>query len=259
MIALKLWYDGSGFFGFQRQPSLRTVESELFSALETIGVNPKTYRAAGRTDRGVSALGMVVRFDVQGDFRIGELNAALPEDVKGWAFTRAPFKFKPRYPKERIYRYVLPRLSRKKEVEQACGLLKGEHSFHNFSKFDKSKERDPIRKITGISLIRRDNYDVIELRGESFLWQMVRRIVTALTLLDNGRLSLQEFEDLLNPDLVTHLEPMPAEGLILMDIIYEDLEFEEDKKWKGYIDSYLKRKTNSYFASQEGTHFLLKN
>ena len=59
-IALKLGYIGSNFYGFQRQPNLRTVEDELIYHLEKLNYidNPKEnhFRVSGRTDRGVHSL-----------------------------------------------------------------------------------------------------------------------------------------------------------------------------------------------------------
>lgn len=65
-VALKLMYVGSRFHGFASQPgSLRTVESDLFAALEHTKLllgdrSEVNYSRCGRTDKGVSASGQVI-------------------------------------------------------------------------------------------------------------------------------------------------------------------------------------------------------
>ena len=51
---------GAGFFGWQVQPGVRTVQAELEAALSRLRNSPTTVIAAGRTDRGVHATGQVV-------------------------------------------------------------------------------------------------------------------------------------------------------------------------------------------------------
>src|SRR5947209_4856148 len=75
-VALKIAYDGGAFFGHQRQPDRRTVEGECLAALRAGKVvrDPleSFFRSASRTDRGVSAVGDVIAFDVRaGSFRRG--------------------------------------------------------------------------------------------------------------------------------------------------------------------------------------------
>ena len=56
-------YDGSNFSGFQKQPSLITVEGEVEKALSQILQENIDIVASGRTDAGVHALGQVAHFD----------------------------------------------------------------------------------------------------------------------------------------------------------------------------------------------------
>ena len=60
---LTLEYDGGPFAGWAVQPGQRTVAAEVVKALETVLRQPVDLAVAGRTDRGVHALGQVVSYD----------------------------------------------------------------------------------------------------------------------------------------------------------------------------------------------------
>ena len=77
-VALKVAYIGTDFHGFQRQPDFKTVEGELIDALKNANLidNPKDsgYAIAGRTDRGVHALGNVISFRTPEEVIINQIN-----------------------------------------------------------------------------------------------------------------------------------------------------------------------------------------
>ena len=90
---------GRDFHGFQRQPGLRTVESELLGALEEVGVienlGQSNYSIAGRTDRGVHALGNVVSFRTRKMPIINQVNDILPRDIGFWDLHKCQLDLKP--------------------------------------------------------------------------------------------------------------------------------------------------------------------
>lgn len=94
--AMRLWYEGGRFHGFQRQPGLPTVQEVLREALARAGVRANIH-AAARTDRGVHAVGQVISFAVRADLDPAALrravNAALPEGVAAIDAWRAPRGF----------------------------------------------------------------------------------------------------------------------------------------------------------------------
>jgi tRNA pseudouridine(38-40) synthase len=64
-IKLVLEYDGSTFFGFQKQPGKPTVQEVLEKALSGFfDRKMKIAAASGRTDTGVHATGQVVHLDL---------------------------------------------------------------------------------------------------------------------------------------------------------------------------------------------------
>ena len=64
---LTIAYDGTRFFGWERQPDRETIQGKLESVLEKLNGTSVDVIGAGRTDAGVHARAMVasVRLDVK--------------------------------------------------------------------------------------------------------------------------------------------------------------------------------------------------
>jgi tRNA pseudouridine38-40 synthase len=75
---LTVAYDGTDFHGWAAQPGLRTVATELASALE---IDPRELTVAGRTDTGVHAEANVVSLAAPRVIPIRAINRRLPRDV----------------------------------------------------------------------------------------------------------------------------------------------------------------------------------
>ena len=76
-FALKIEYNGQGFYGWQRQNSLPTIQGEIEQALAKLEPNLPNIRAAGRTDTGVHGLGQVAHCDMLKDWKTDRLKGAL--------------------------------------------------------------------------------------------------------------------------------------------------------------------------------------
>ncbi|MBC7100112.1 MAG: tRNA pseudouridine(38-40) synthase TruA [Methanobacteriales archaeon] len=230
-IALKIAYIGTRFYGFQRQPDLPTVEGELISALQEAGLieDPKDarFQAAGRTDKGVHSLGNVVTFFTPYDVHVNQINDILPRDIKVLASASVYYGFKVRYPLKRYYRYILFDDDLDLELMNlAASKFEGTHDFTNFSK---RIERNPIRKIESVKIREDDDYYIIDVVGESFLWQMVRKMVKVIADVGKGEIEAEKVDELLNPKERIYIEPMPPENLILIGLEYGvKIKFKED-------------------------------
>jgi tRNA pseudouridine38-40 synthase len=219
-VAVKFAYDGTRFMGSQRQPGERTAESELLRALIKIGAitsaDENRFRVASRTDRGVSALGNV--FAVDTDFRLPELLAALNascEDVHCFALAEVPKNFSPRRAQGRWYRYHLPYRGQDLDLmAQGANEFKGEHEFRLFCKPD---GKVTLRALGSVSLCREGELIVIDIRAREFLRNMVRRIVSALDQLGQGKVTLEDIRSALQGQ-GRSMGLADAEGLVLMDI-----------------------------------------
>jgi len=240
--AFLLAYDGSRYFGFVRQPGRRTVEGEVLEALRACGlhqdIRDARYRAASRTDRGVSATGQVISIGLEAVPDVAETNAKLPDDIAFLAAAEVDPGFDARrMAREKHYRYVcdVPLDFDIGLAKQAAGMFSGEHDFFNFCK------REPGVPTTGELEVSVDAGK--ELRfgfaGRKFLWQQVRRIVNAILLAGQGELSLEEIDAMLKREVDKSLQPAPAEGLFLASVKCEGVEFELDAGMIERFDKYL--------------------
>lgn len=194
-LALRLAYDGTRFFGFQRQPGKRTVEGELLSALSDVGAiaDSRTahYRSSSRTDRGVSAICNIVSIDTE--FDPGRLPLAVNshmEDVWCTGVVELPGKFDVRQAKSRTYAsFLLYDGQDIKSMKTAAKAFVGTHDFSKYARIDK---RDPVRTIHLLDVSADDELITIRIRGDSFLWNQVRRIVWALDQVGKGKAGPEE-------------------------------------------------------------------
>ena len=222
-VAFKLGYLGRGYHGFQLQPAAPTVQAVVGRALRSLGINDGSFCYAGRTDRGVSALGQVIDFYVQpakADLAVPRVvNSRLPTDVWAWAWAPVPENFSARHAALwREYRYHLPGGGLDLEaMREAAGELLGVHDFRNLS----SEKRGPsIRNLMKLDLTEERGIVVIDVRADGFLWNMVRKMAKVLELVGSGDRDLAWVEALLDPRTNRGVAPAPAEGLVMMDVGY---------------------------------------
>lgn len=197
-LKVTLEYDGSRFRGWAAQPGLRTVESELRTALDQVYSSWHGLAVAGRTDVGVHALGQVASVEAEGGppaERIAEaLNAVLPDDVAVLAGEEAAPDFHARHSaRVRSYRYRLfrrrtpspfesrrswwyPRPIDRAGLDEAAALLHGGHDFRAFTPTGTEHEitRRVVREARWAD---REEALEFEITADSFLRHMVRVLV----------------------------------------------------------------------------------
>ena len=219
-VAVKLAYDGSRFYGFQRQPRRRTVEGDLIGALVSLGAMDSAragrFQSSSRTDRGVSALANVVAFDTS--FAPSGLCSAInsvTEDAWAYAVSQVPEDFNPRWAKERWYRYYLPRAGQ--DVRLMRRLLSRFEGTHDFSRFSRKDDRDPVRTIAPIEVTESGEFVIVDFRAESFLWNMVRRIVWMVDAGSRGEIPDAQVGPEADPQ-PRRVGLAPAEFLVLMNV-----------------------------------------
>lgn len=217
---LTISYDGSDFYGFQRQRGLISVQQCLEEALSTKLNAPVTTVCAGRTDAGVHALGQVVHFDsnqiLPADFGF-RLNPLLPESIAVLSCKQVPDTFHARFSaKKKTYRYdiylskIHAPLKRRyahicvydlnvENMKKACSCLAGEHDFRSFALAESVKGKSTVRTIYDIHIEEGEGGKMLSLfvTGNGFLHNMVRAIAGTLIDVGRGRFSPEDMQSIL--------------------------------------------------------------
>jgi len=242
-----LAYDGTGYLGFQRQGKGHTVQAVVETALRQIGWQGRTILAAGRTDTGVHAAGQVAAFDLGWAHPVQDLqaalNACLPPDVAVQAVEQVSDKFHPRFNAlARSYHYhvfcqevrnplreryawrVWPEAALE-PMQRATASLVGTHDFAAFGKPPRRGSRT-IRTVTQTSwrafpVEASSSELVFEITADAFLYHMVRRLVTLLVMVGQGRMEVEAVGRLLDDPQVVLVQGLaPPNGLVLVKVIY---------------------------------------
>ena len=238
-------YDGTNFYGYQKQPKQRTVQAVIEEALKEInGGEELTICASGRTDAGVHALNQKAHFDMEKkiscDKLMKGLNSLLPEDVYIKKIEEIDDNFHARYnvigkeyiyiinigeynPIERNYVYQYNNKLDLNEMERALKFFEGEHNFKSFTKTN-DEIIDYVRTISMTSLTR-DNKDmnkiIISFVGTGFMRYMVRNMIGLLIEVGEGKRKAEDVIKILDQEDRTMAgKTAPACGLYLKNVFY---------------------------------------
>ena len=244
-VRAKVAYDGTEFFGFQRQANARTVQGEIETALEKVTGRQTGVVGAGRTDAGVHATGQVIAFEVDWrhsmDALTKALNITLPEDVAVRDLVECSADFHPRFDaqsrtyeytalicevKQPLMRRIAWQLERQPDLalmNSAAAQLIGTHDFAAFGSAPSGREEETtLRNV--LKAEWRDNGSgvlVFTIEANAFLFRMVRRLVLALMRVGQGQLSAEALMDILESRDAQRIKGLaPACGLCLVDVKY---------------------------------------
>ncbi|RKX71345.1 tRNA pseudouridine(38-40) synthase TruA [candidate division WOR-3 bacterium] len=231
-------YDGTNFSGWQVQKRERTVQGEIERALAEIFKAGVKITGAGRTDAKAHALGQVAHFDIDRrmapDDLKNALNAHLTREIRIIEVAPVDPKFHARFSaRAKIYRYQISFEDSpfrrnyywyiryhldKKRMEQARSCLMGRHDFTNLA--GDLEGRSPVCELRRIDLTDIEAGIIIEIEGDRFLPQMVRRIVGLLVDVGRGRYDFSQVEMILSNQADFSYQIAPACGLYLVRVIY---------------------------------------
>ena len=244
-LALIVEYDGAGYHGFQFQPNVPTVQGTLEEAIHKLTGERVRVKAAGRTDAGVHARGQVVAYDTLSALPartvVDALNYHLPRDVAVKAAHRVGPDFDPRRRAlSREYRYTVlnanarsPLLRRRAchvrqpldadAMRKAAALLVGVHDFARFAGSLPREDASTARQVHSAEVRRRCRLVTFDVAANAFLPHQVRRMAGALVEVGRGKLSLEQFGELLDGRRGIGGAPsLPPQGLCLMKVNYAD-------------------------------------
>lgn len=239
---LTIAYDGSRFFGWERQPDKDTIQGKLEAVLGALQGYPVNVIGAGRTDAGVHARAMTanVVLDVTEtpDALRDYLNRYLPDAIAVREVKEAAPRFHARYNAlGKTYRYtcytgpVKPVFDRKyvtlldydpdvEKMRQAAAYLLGENDFASFCGNPRMK-KSTVRLVDHIAIERRKDRVVFTFHGTGFLQNMVRIMVGTLLEVGRGYWTPEQVRDILAARDRKQAGPTaPPEGLCLMKVDY---------------------------------------
>jgi tRNA pseudouridine38-40 synthase len=235
-------YDGTDYYGFQRQREEPTIQSELEQAIAELSGRKITIDYAGRTDTGVHALGQVIAFDLDwnhtNDDLLRALNVRLSDRIALRKLSETREDFRPRFDAQRrTYEYTIYNfpvrspyrrsyswhVKRELDVEamnDAAQLIIGTHDFSTFGHPPQGK--NPVREVFDSQWRRVGDRLIFTVTANAFLQRMVRSLVGTFKAIGDGALTIDEFENaLLARDRDRAGKTAPACGLFLMSVSYE--------------------------------------
>ena len=244
-IKLTVAYDGTNYHGWQVQPNAVTIEGKLNEAISELTKESIQVIGASRTDAGVHALGNVAVFDTEsripGEKFSYALNQRLPDDIVIQQSQEVDKDFHPRYCTcEKTYEYVI--LNRKfplpeyrntaffyygdldiKAMQEATKAFLGEHDFAGFCSAG-AQVKTTVRTIYELTVEKKDNDMIcIRVRGNGFLYNMVRAMVGTIVYAAEGKLAPEDIPAILDSGNRTLAGPtVPPGGLYMTRLWYEE-------------------------------------
>lgn len=237
-IKIKYSYDGSKFYGMQRQKDKITVQGEIEKVLLNVFNEKINLITSGRTDTNVHALSQVSNFTIKKEIPLyaikEQINKTLYGKIKIDEISYCS-NFNSRY--DAKYRTYVYHLKYEKDItpfeanyitaiknenididilNEKLKLFIGEHDFLLFSKKDK-ENKNTVRNIINAYAIKQNDTFIITITGNSFLRSMVRMIVASCIYEDK-----LEIENKLNLQKTKKFKKiLSASGLYLKEVMYD--------------------------------------
>jgi tRNA pseudouridine38-40 synthase len=243
-VRVRVAYDGSKFFGWQRQAGFSSVQEALEDALAALVSERVVVHGAGRTDTGVHALGQVANFHVDtrldDDRLLHALNAHLVEGVvltgletcrddfqaqfdargKRYLYRVVTTRFAPPFARE-LYHWT-PEVLDLGAMREAARSFVGERDFTSLASAG-SPRRSNVRRIHALHLVARRTGFGLVVQGDGFLYNMVRTLAGTLLDVGRGKILPAHVPDILAARDRSSAGPTaPAAGLYLLSVLYDE-------------------------------------
>jgi tRNA pseudouridine38-40 synthase len=241
-LKMNIAYDGGRYLGWQDNGDGPSIEGELRRCLERVLQHKVTLQAASRTDRGVHAEGQVVNCFTDHPLpcwrMVRGLNGLLPPDIRVQAIEEAPEDFHPtldatgkvyhyrvatgavQLPHHRHLSWHVPEPLDQTAMERAAEQLIGTHDFTTLSNRRKGESSDRIRTVDSIEFEEWEGGILIAVRGENFLYKMVRNIVGLLVDIGRGKLDAEPASILVQRNRPLAGVTAPSHGLTLYQVFH---------------------------------------
>lgn len=244
---MRIAYDGSLFYGWQRQDGFASVQEALEDAIAALVGERVSVQGAGRTDTGVHALRQVANVHLEtrlADERLRHaLNAHLREGVvvdrletcrddfharfdarlKRYGYVVRTTRFRP--PFGRQYSHWVPQALDLRAMRAAAADLVGQHDFRAFASTG-SERKSTRRRVSAARWIARRERLWFLIQADGFLYNMVRTIAGTLIDVGRGRLDPGCVRRALASGDRNDLGPTaPPQGLYLLSVRYAEPTF----------------------------------
>lgn len=238
-------YNGADYHGFQRQENAVSVQEVVEKAIgKLLKIPPPVIYGCSRTDTGVHARRFC--FNVRVDSKIPctgfvkGMNTLLPPNIAVLSCEDADDDFHARYctkAKEYVYlistkpsrdvflqnlAYHYPYPLDIDKMRSAAVLFLGEHDFSAFCRAEgKTRVKTTVRTIYELEVSQKEDLCEIRIRGNGFLYNMVRIVAGTLVYVSEGRRTLSDVQNaLLTGDRSLAGVTLPPEGLYLNEVYY---------------------------------------
>ena len=240
-----LQYDGTRYNGWQKQGNTEnTIQEKLERILQEISGAETEVFGSGRTDAGTHATGQVMNFHINWNGTAEQLldafNAKLPEDIAALSVAEMPPRFHSRLSaKAKHYSYSIwigkhsPVFERKytfrctemldvQAMRQAAAAFIGTHDFKSFCCV-RTQAESTVRTIYSLEVLQEGSEIIIRIKGNGFLYNMVRIITGTLIQVGKGRFKPEYVKQMLEAkDRTVAGQTAPPQGLTLVGIEYVD-------------------------------------
>ncbi|AMA74396.1 tRNA pseudouridine(38-40) synthase TruA [Aneurinibacillus thermoaerophilus] len=250
-IKLTFGYQGTAYYGFQRQNNGPSIQAEIEKVLKHILRHETKIVASGRTDSGVHAREQVAHFvttsRIPADRLVPAMNTFLPDDIVVLHAVDVPMDFHARYDvTEKTYKYRILNQDTPdpfirdwayhvkapldiEKMRAAAAYFLGTHDFTSFCSM-RTQVEDKVRTIyeVTIEVTQRDKFvpgqglDIwLTFRGNGFLYNMVRMMTGALVEVGKGRWEVDYVKWMLEAKNGTIAKAnVPPQGLYLWKVEY---------------------------------------
>lgn len=233
-------YDGTDYFGWQRQPDKKTIQGELENVLYNFQSKKINVLGAGRTDAGVHAVGQVAHFRADMKLENSELqqaiNGQLPHDIRVTTLEKTGPDFHARKSAlSKIYQYrifntrdISPFLIRyalyipsplniTKMKKAAAHFIRED----DFSAFSSNRLLHPVRNVFRSEIRKKGEEIIYTVEATGFLKYMVRTLLGTLLEIGKGKLEPKDIDKLFKQKKRSLSAPTaPSKGLCLVKVKY---------------------------------------
>ena len=243
-IKLIVAYDGTEYSGWQIQPEAPTIEMYLDKAIRELTGENVHVTGASRTDAGVHAYGNVAVFDTEstipGDRFTFALNRFLPDSIVIQDSWEVSVDFHPRHcdtrktyeyrilntavplPQKRNFTWHVAGSIDIEKMKEAAAYIVGEHDFKSFCCV-RTQAESTVRIIYSLEVLQEGSEIIIRIKGNGFLYNMVRIITGTLIQVGKGRFKPEYVKLMLEAkDRTVAGQTAPPQGLTLVGIVYVD-------------------------------------